>query len=117
MTWTWVVGAAGLVAIEGSYLPQIFRLFRLKKADEISYLFPGLNLAGRLLAMWYSLTVGNPVFSIGFFVGAALRLTLLVQVTWYRRRERARTSPAAAFATPLGAAPLSSRPLAREGVS
>jgi lipid-A-disaccharide synthase-like uncharacterized protein len=86
MTFTWLVGAAGLVAIEGSYLPQIVRLFRLKKADEISYLFPGLNLFGRILALTYSATVGNAVFTVGFFVGAALRLALLAQVAWYRRR-------------------------------
>jgi hypothetical protein len=86
MTFTWLVGAAGLVAIEGSYVPQILRLFRLKKADEISYLFPGLNLAGRAMALAYSVAVGNTVFTVGFFVGAALRLALLAQVAWYRRR-------------------------------
>jgi uncharacterized protein with PQ loop repeat len=86
MTLTWLVGAAGLVAIEGSYLPQIVRLFRLKRADEISYLFPGLNLAGRILALTYSAAVGNTVFTVGFFLGAALRLALLAQVAWYRRR-------------------------------
>jgi lipid-A-disaccharide synthase-like uncharacterized protein len=86
MTLTWLLGAAGLVAIEGSYVPQIVRLFRLKKADEISYLFPGLNLAGRLMALAYSIAVGNAVFSVGFFFGAALRLALLAQVAWYRRR-------------------------------
>jgi lipid-A-disaccharide synthase-like uncharacterized protein len=87
-TGTWLIGAVGLVAIEGSYLPQIFRLFRMKRADEISYLFPALNLAGRILALAYSLSVGNSVFTVGFLAGAALRLTLLAQVAWYRSRSR-----------------------------
>jgi lipid-A-disaccharide synthase-like uncharacterized protein len=86
MTLTWLLGAAGLVAIEGSYVPQIVRLFRLRKADEISYLFPGLNLAGRVMALAYSVAVGNSVFTVGFFVGAALRLVLLLQVAWYRHQ-------------------------------
>ncbi|MGO8994529.1 MAG: PQ-loop repeat-containing protein [Polyangiaceae bacterium] len=86
MTGTWLLGAAGLVAIEGSYVPQIVRLFRLKKADEISYLFPGLNLAGRVMALAYSVAVGDSVFVVGFLVGATLRLVLLTQVAWYRHR-------------------------------
>jgi lipid-A-disaccharide synthase-like uncharacterized protein len=86
MTGTWLLGAAGLVAIEGSYVPQIVRLLRLKKADEISYLFPALNLAGRVMALVYSVAVGNSVFVVGFLVGATLRLVLLAQVAWYRHR-------------------------------
>ena len=34
MTFTWLLGAAGLVAIEGSYVPQIVRLFRLRKQRD-----------------------------------------------------------------------------------
>jgi uncharacterized protein with PQ loop repeat len=78
------IGTAGIVAIEGSYFPQIVRLFRLKRADEISVFFPGLNLAGRLLALTYSILVHDQVFVLGFLFGALLRLTLLTQVAWYR---------------------------------
>jgi lipid-A-disaccharide synthase-like uncharacterized protein len=79
------VGTAGILAIEGSYVPQITRLYRLKRADEISLFFPGLNLAGRLLALAYSVVVGDHVFVLGFLLGALLRATLLLQVAWYRR--------------------------------
>jgi lipid-A-disaccharide synthase-like uncharacterized protein len=79
------IGTAGILAIEGSYLPQIVRLFRLKRAEEISLLFPALNLAGRLLALTYSLLRADQVFTLGFLFGAMLRLTLLLQVAWYRR--------------------------------
>ena len=85
MTDTWWFGSLGLLAIEGSYLPQLMRLYRLKQADEISYLFPALNLFGRLFAFAYSVSTQNAVFTIGFFVGSCLRLVLLVQVAWYRR--------------------------------
>jgi lipid-A-disaccharide synthase-like uncharacterized protein len=64
----------------------------MKRADEISYLFPALNLAGRLLALAYSLSVRDSVFTVGFFVGATLRLTLLAQVALYRSRSRREAS-------------------------
>jgi uncharacterized protein with PQ loop repeat len=86
-----LLGTAGVLAIELSYVPQIVRLFRMKSAEEVSYLFPGLNLLGRLLALTYSLIVSNPVFTFGFFVGATMRLLLLLQVAWYRRVFRTRT--------------------------
>jgi lipid-A-disaccharide synthase-like uncharacterized protein len=79
------VGMAGIVAIEGSYVPQIVRLFRLKRAEELSLLFPALNLFGRLLALVYSICTNDHVFIAGFLLGALLRLTLLLQVIWYRR--------------------------------
>jgi uncharacterized protein with PQ loop repeat len=80
------VGTAGVLAIEGSYLPQILRLFRLKRAEELSLFFPGLNFIGRLLALTYALVTRDHVFTAGFFLGALLRLTLLAQVAWYRRK-------------------------------
>lgn len=81
---------AGFLAIEASYVPQIVRLHRMKRAEEVSLLFPALNLLGRVLALAYALGEGETVFVSGFALGIALRLVLLVQVAWYRRA----TSPA-----------------------
>jgi uncharacterized protein with PQ loop repeat len=81
----WWMGTAGIVAIESSYLPQIARLYRLKRADDISLFFPSLNLVGRILALTYALLSHEAVFVFGFLAGAALRATLLAQVVWYRR--------------------------------
>jgi lipid-A-disaccharide synthase-like uncharacterized protein len=80
----WWLGTLGMIAIEGSYLPQIWRLYRLKHAEDISVLFPSLNLAGRILALSYSLSAHEPVFTLGFLAGAMLRATLLAQVVAYR---------------------------------
>lgn len=95
MTPFWWMGSVGFLAIEASYVPQIARLHRLKRAEEVSYLFPALNLFGRLLALVYSVCEHDDVFVSGFILGIALRLVLLAQVFWYRRSttsEPARTS-------------------------
>lgn len=82
----WWLGSAGLVAIESSYVPQITRLHRLKRADEVSYFFPALNAFGRVLALAYSISTAQHVFVGGFLLGIVLRVVLLAQVAWYRRR-------------------------------
>ncbi len=84
-----LVGAFGLLAIEGSYVPQILRLWRLRRAEEVSMLFPALNLLGRLCALCYSVGRADSIFVGGFLLGILLRATLLSQVIWYRSRERA----------------------------
>lgn len=90
-----LLGTLGMVAIEGSYVPQIVRLFRLKHAEDVSVLFPSLNLFGRALAVAYSLNQGQSVFVLGFTVGIVLRAVLLFQVVYYRwQRRRAHAGPA-----------------------
>ncbi len=80
----WLLGSLGIVAIEASYLPQIFRLYRLRRADDVSIFFPSLNALGRVLALSYSLLSHQPVFVVGFTIGLVLRCTLLTQVLYYR---------------------------------
>jgi len=79
-----LLATLGMVAIEASYVPQILRLHRLKAASEVSVLFPGLNLFGRLCAVSYALHLQDPVLAIGFGVGIVLRATFFVQVLLYR---------------------------------
>ena len=79
------LGSVGFLAIEGSYVPQIVRLFRTKRAEDVSILFPALNLLGRLFALSYAVSKGEDVFVVGLTVGVLLRVTLLLQVLWYRR--------------------------------
>jgi lipid-A-disaccharide synthase-like uncharacterized protein len=78
------LGTLGLLCIEGSYLPQIARLYRLKHADDVSVFFPSLNLFGRALAVAYSVAQNQPVFVVGFTLGILLRGVLLSQVVYYR---------------------------------
>ncbi len=84
----WLFGSIGLLAIEGSYLPQIARLYRLKRSEDVSLFFPGLNLLGRVCALVYSASKNEHMFVAGLVLGIALRAVLLTQVLWYRHRAR-----------------------------
>ncbi|HEY3779710.1 MAG TPA: PQ-loop repeat-containing protein [Fimbriimonadaceae bacterium] len=91
MSWTeiiTVVGGSGLYLVEASYLPQIHRLYKLKEADEFSFLFPGLNIVGRLFGLALSITQHQPAFGWFFFIGILLRSVLLGQVIYYRTKKK-----------------------------
>lgn len=92
-----LLGTLGIVAMESSYVPQLWRLFRVKHAEEVSLLLPGLSLGGRLCAIAYAHSQGQQVFVAGFLVGVLLRAGLLSQVAYYRhqyrRRLRQKTTP------------------------
>lgn len=85
--WQWTAVIA-MWLIESSYVPQLWRLYRVKEAEEFSLLFPAMNATGRLLAMAYTLAREDYVLALGFLCGLALRATLLLQVLYYRRRRR-----------------------------
>lgn len=87
---TALLGTVGIVAMEASYVPQLIRLFRVKHADEVSLLLPGLSLSGRLCAIAYAHSQGQAVFVAGFLIGVLLRGSLLLQVAYYRGKSRKR---------------------------
>ena len=80
------IGASGIWLVEASYLPQIWKLYRIKEAYEFSFMFPALNIAGRLAGLMLSIQNGSAIFSAFFLVGILLRLTLFGQVVYYRAK-------------------------------
>jgi len=90
MTVLLLVGKLGIWLVEGSYLPQLWRLYRLKEADEFSFFFPALNIAGRLCGLAVAVDAGSVLFSWFFVVGITLRAALLAQVIYYRGLARRR---------------------------
>ena len=88
MSWHLFLGLIATWLVEGSYVPQLWRLYKLKHADEFSLLFPLLNLMGRIAGLAASILKQDAVFSGFFLVGIVVRLTLLCQVLYYRARAR-----------------------------
>lgn len=88
MDWKWqIVAALAMVMIEASYVPQIVRLYRTKKAKDLSTFFPLMNAGGRILGLTYTGFTGEIVLALGFLAGILLRVTLLFQVWYYKRME------------------------------
>ena len=79
-----LIGLLGMLAIEASYVPQIIKLYKTQKAGDVSPLFPGMNLLGRVMAFSYSMHLGQAILGFGFFIGMTLRAVFLVQVLYYQ---------------------------------
>ncbi len=62
--------AGGLIA--ASFIPQTWRLFKLKSAREISLLFTCLQLGGGLLFLAYGLILSLPAIVITNIVNTVL---------------------------------------------
>lgn len=64
LDWKQILGlvAGGFIAV--SFLPQIWRLFKLKSAKEISLPFTCLQLCGGILFLAYGLVLSLPAIII-----------------------------------------------------
>lgn len=78
----------GCAAVETCYLPQLMRLYRLKAAEEISLVFPTLNVMGRITTVACLAHFGQNIFAFWITIGIILRSSFLFQVAYYRTRKR-----------------------------
>jgi len=85
----WEVFAfVGCAAVETCYVPQLARLYALKDAEEISLIFPMLNVFGRTITLLCLAHAGQNIFAFWIAIGLILRLSFLAQVIYYRLRRR-----------------------------
>jgi MtN3 and saliva related transmembrane protein len=70
--------AGGLIAV--SFVPQIWKLFKLKSAREISLPFTLLQLCGGILFLVYGLVLALPAIIVTNIVN-----TLLVSIVLYAK--------------------------------
>ena len=85
----WEVFAfVGCAAVETCYVPQLARLYKLKDAEEISLIFPTLNVMGRLITVLCLAHAGQVIFAFWVTIGLLLRSSFLAQVIYYRCRRR-----------------------------
>ena len=77
MDWQQIFGlvAGGLIAV--SYIPQIWKLFKLKSAKEISLPFSLLQLCGGLMWLVYGLILSLPAVIITNIANVILVCLLL----------------------------------------
>nr|WP_309695305.1 PQ-loop repeat-containing protein [Armatimonas sp.] len=88
MSWPIFLGLLATWLVEGSYAPQLWRIYQRKQAGDFSLLFLILNITGRCAGLAAALLQNSPVF-VGFFVvGITVRGILLLQVLYYHRREK-----------------------------
>ena len=83
MDWQQIIGliAGGIIAV--SYIPQIWKLFKLKSAKEISVPFTLLQLVGGIMWLVYGLILSLPAVYITNIANVTLVCLMLYAKTKY----------------------------------
>jgi len=81
-----ILGFIGAACINISFIPQIWRLYRLKSAREISLPFTILMVVGGLFWLTYGIVSGLPSVIIANIVATVLSAMMLTAKIIYGRR-------------------------------
>jgi len=86
LEWQEIFGYLGATFINISFIPQVWRLYRLKSAREISLPFVILITMGGLFWLTYGLILSLPAVIIGNIVALVLNALLIIAKLAYGRR-------------------------------
>ena len=79
-----LIGLSAAFITSSSFLPQIFRCYRLKSSRDISLTMLMVLLLGLALWLIYGLMRGDPVIIIANVIGIGSNLVLMVMKFVYR---------------------------------
>lgn len=85
MDWHQILGLVAGAMIAVSFIPQIWKLFRLKSAKEISLPFTLLQLCGGLLWLIYGVLLSLPAVIATNIINAILVSTMLFAKVKYSK--------------------------------
>ena len=86
MTWEEIFGLAAGILIAASYVPQIWKLFQLKSAKEISLLYTLFQFCGGLMWLSYGFIKNLPAVYITNIVNVALVCLIFFAKVKYGRQ-------------------------------
>jgi MtN3 and saliva related transmembrane protein len=86
LDWQEILGFAGGTLITLAFIPQVWRLYRLKSAREISLPFNLLFLVGGVCWLVYGILQGSPSIIVSNAVNLVLVLAMLyAKLKWGRQ--------------------------------
>ena len=85
MDWKELLGFVGGILTTGGFVPQVWRLFKLKSAHEISLTFTCLFILGVALWLSYGISLGLPSVIIWDSITLALGCGMLYAKLKYGR--------------------------------
>lgn len=85
MIWKELLGLIGGALMTAGYIPQVWRLFKLKSAHEISLIFTVLFLLGTVCWLSYGVSLALPSVILWNAISLALACTMLYAKLKYGR--------------------------------
>ena len=86
MTFYDILNLIGYVFMITAYMPQFIQLYRKKKSDQLSILWPLVIVTGCLFMEPLAITGGLLAYAIGNTASIIVSLLLLCQILWYRKK-------------------------------
>ena len=88
MTWTWqeLLGFIGGILINAAFVPQVYRLFKIKSAREISLAFTTMMVIGGLFWLSYGIVLAKASIIISNVVAVTLSSLMLFAKLRYGKR-------------------------------
>ena len=83
--WTIIGLSAGFICISG-FVPQIFKAYRTKKLDDLSYLFPALTALGMSLWVLYGFFAKSFPIIFTNFIGIICNIILIIMKFIYSKK-------------------------------
>lgn len=85
MSWGWpeILGFIAGVLINAAFIPQVYRLFKLKSAREISLPFTSMLVAGGLFWLSYGILISSSSIVITNIVAVVLSALMLLAKILY----------------------------------
>jgi MtN3 and saliva related transmembrane protein len=81
-----LIGIVASCFVITSLLPQMLRVFKLKRAEELSFVWLGIGFTGSALWFIYGLLIGDAIISGSNVLVCASFATLAFQKNYYGRK-------------------------------
>ena len=89
-----IIGFIGNIVVLGGYLPQIFKTWKTRKAEDISIMMWIWYFLGDLLLLIYSVMTNDPVFIVLFAFFTLGNAILIILTKKYGRQSPPHKIPA-----------------------
>ena len=83
-----ILGIILSVSFSVAYVPQIVKMIRRKKSDDVSLIMLLINGLGYLCGLGYVLMKGLDAFWLTFNYSSGFIMTVVCVITWYIYKER-----------------------------
>ena len=83
-----ILGIILSVSFSIAYVPQIVKMIRRKKSDDVSLIMLLINGLGYLCGLGYVLLKGLDAFWLTFNYSSGFIMTVVCVITWYIYKER-----------------------------
>ena len=78
-----ILGIILSVSFSVAYVPQIVKMIRRKKSDDVSLIMLLINGIGYLCVLGYLLIQGWQQFWLPFIISSGFIMTVVCVITWY----------------------------------